>query len=399
MKGTLSIEGLHPGQEEIAASVARYKVLACGRRWGKTRLAVALCIAKAWEGKAVWWIAPTYPLSQVAERSIRAYCADIGRSCKMSIQELKSARMFSFPSGGHIQIRSADNPDSLRSEGIDYAVFDEAAFAPEDAWTHAVRPALVDREGEAIFISTPRGMNWFFQHYQRGQEGIGGWASWSFSSYTNPFIKADELDKLRDDMPERIFRQEVLGEFVNLEGTVFRNIRACVYDELPNIGDPEYIIAADWGKIDDYNVFTVFDTKSRTVVEVDRSNKIDYMFQVKRLKALAEKYRAERIIAETNSMGEPLIENLRALDLSVDGITTTAITKKNMIEQLALAFERGEIAIPDYAPLVNELMAFEAKRTPSGNLQYGVQAGHDDCVMSLALAYSALGGGLRLWGF
>ena len=147
----------HAGQLEVHQSPARFKVLGAGRRWGKTRLGVNECLDVAAHGGRAWWIAPSYKVSEVGWRAIRRMGAAMGAAIS------KADRTVTLHTGGQIGVRSADNPDSLRGEGLDFAVLDEVAFMKEEAWAEALRPALSGRKGGALFISTPKGRNWFWQ--------------------------------------------------------------------------------------------------------------------------------------------------------------------------------------------------------------------------------------------
>jgi len=298
-----------------------------------------------------------------------------------------------IPGAGIIQVKSADRPDSLRGEGLDFCVLDECAFMREEAWSEALRPALSDRQGGAMFISTPKGRNWFWRLYQRGQdEHEPDWASWQRPTSENPYIPASEIAAARHDLPERIFAQEYRAIFLEDAGGVFRRVMdaATAQEQRPQDGHT-YIVGVDWGKHDDFTVLTVFDAESRTMVAMDRFNQIDYAFQRKRLMALAERYQPDAIIAETNAMGEPIIEQLQRDGLPVRGFTTTNATKAEAIESLALAFERGDITILNEPTLIGELQAYEMERLPSGRIRYTAPEGmHDDCVMSLALAWSGM---------
>jgi phage terminase large subunit-like protein len=163
----------------------------------------------------------------------------------------------------------------------------------------------------------------------------------------------------------------------------------------------EYCIGVDWGKSNDYTVLTVMDIAERRMVAMDRFNRIDYTVQRGRLEAMAGRYNPSVILAESNSMGEPIIEQLQRDGLPVRGFQTTNATKAQAIEALALAFERGDIAILNDPVLVGELQAYEMERLPSGMVRYGAPEGmHDDTVMSLALAWQAIetSGPLLLWG-
>jgi hypothetical protein len=149
------------------------------------------------------------------------------------------------------------------------------------------------------------------------------------------------------------------------------------------------VVGVDWGKLADFTVFAVVDATTRELVALDRSNKVDYAVQLGRLNALCERFKPDRLIAEQNSMGEPLIEQLQRSGLPVWPFQTTNASKASVIDALALAFERGDLRIPDEAVLINELLVYQADRLPSGLLRYGAPPGmHDDCVIALALAWS-----------
>ena len=156
-------------------------------------------------------------------------------------------------------------------------------------------------------------------------------------------------------------------------------------------------MGVDWGKHNDFTVLTILDTTGEIPRQAytDRFNQIDYTLQVGRLKAVFDRFKPFSIIAERNSMGEPLIEQMARDGLPVQAFTTTNATKGQAIEALALAFERQEIEILNEPVMIGELQAYEMERLPSGMLRYNAPSGmHDDTVMSLALAHSgAIGGG------
>ena len=154
----------------------------------------------------------------------------------------------------------------------------------------------------------------------------------------------------------------------------------------------EYVIGVDWGKLNDYTVITVLDAATREQVHIDRSNRVDYAFQLKRLHAIAERYAPREIVVERNSMGEPLLEQLQRSDLPrVRGFVTTNASKAAAIESLSLALEKGNLKLLNDATQVEELQAYEAQRLPSGAMRYGAPAGmHDDTVMALAIAHDAI---------
>ena len=385
---SVTLPALHPGQCEIRDSQARFIVLACGRRWGKTKAAAAICTRKALRGLKNWWIAPSYLVSNIGWREIVALATQIP-----GVQVQLGDRLVVFPGGGFIQVRSAAGQTGLRGEGLDFVVIDECGFVGETVWTEAVRPALTDRKGGALLISTPTGRNWFWRAWMRGQEGEEQWRSWQFPTVTNPYIDPEEVEEARRTLPERSFLQEYEAQFLDDAGAVFRNVikASQKWLELPGpLEGHDYVMGVDWAKHEDFTVLTVMDSLSQRVVAWDRFNQVDYRLQKGRLVTLAQKWGCTMVLAESNAMGEPLIEELEHEGLPVRGFRTTNASKKEIIEGLALAFERDEIVIPAEPVLTAELQAFEMDRTPGGLLRYQAPDGyHDDAVISLALALQA----------
>ena len=367
---------------------ARFKVLDCGRRWGKTRLGVMECMGAAVAGQRAWWVAPSYKMSEVGWRPLRRLAGQIPGA-----EVRKVDRQVILPGGGEVSVRSADNPDSLRGEGLDFVVLDECAFMSELAWNEALRPALADRQGKALFISTPKGRNWFWYLWQRGQEPGTEWHSWRFTSYDNPHIADSEIDAARTTLPDRVFRQEFLAEFIDDAGGVFRGVMAAATAKPQDGKQPghDYAIGVDWGKHNDFTVLAVVDLTTSELCYIDRFNQIDYAVQTGRLKALASRFQPVTIIAESNAMGEPIIEQLQRDGLPVHPFKTTNATKTAIIDGLAMAFEQGAVKIIPDPVLIGELQAYEMERLPSGMLRYSAPEGmHDDMVMAVALAWSGV---------
>ena len=389
---TIFLPRLHPSQAEVRQSDARYLVLACGRRWGKTRLGSAMCLDVAGRGGRAWWVAPSYKMAAVGWRGISRLAEQIPGTRIGQVD-----RIVELANRGTVQVRSADDPQSLRGEGLNFAVLDECAFMREQTWTEALRPALSDRQGGAMFISTPKGRNWFWRLYQRGQDHLDGeWASWQKPTADNPYIAAGEIESARRDMPERIFQQEYLAQFLEDAGSVFRRVMDAA--TLPEQDGPtaghQYALGVDWGKSADFTAIAIWDMTAQHLVALDRFNQIDYRVQRQRLGAICERWHPDVILAETNAMGEPIIEQLRADGLPVRGFTTTNASKAQIIEALALAFERGNIRVVTDSVLIGELQAYEMTRLPSGAIRYSAPEGvHDDTVMAAAIGYHAASAG------
>lgn len=391
-KLTIELPAPHAGQRQVLAEARRFNVLACGRRWGKSTLGIDRLVQPALQGSPTAWFSPQYKLLMESWRSLQDVLEPVilGRNNAEFRLELRG--------GGSVTMFSLDSEvsDTVRGRAFKRIVCDESALVKNlrSVWENAIRPCLADQRGDAWFLSTPRGMNDFKLFYDRGQDPEReDWASWQMPTSSNPNIAREELAAAAQDMTEAAWNQEFMAMFVSWEGAVFRRVQDAATAEQKS-GPEEghtYAIGADWGRSNDYTVFTVIDVTARCMVEMDRSNKVDYVVQRGRLQALYEKWRPSTIIAESNSIGQPIIEQLQRDGLPVKGFTTTNASKAAIIEALALAFEQGSISILPDPVLLGELQAFAGETLPGGMIRYSAPQGqHDDAVMSLAIAWSAV---------
>jgi len=373
----------HPAQNKFHSSEVRFKVCCTGRRWGKT-LAATIEILKdalANPGCLNWWVAPVYSQTMVAYRML-------SKGRKIIANDLRSLKRIELTQGSAIEFKSADNFDSLRGSGIHLLVIDEAALIDREAWEEALRPTLTDTKGKAIFVSTPKGRNYFFELFCRGQDPqYPEWESFTFPTSSNPYISPEEIEEAKKTLPEAVFRQEYLAEFLEDSAGVFRNIKACIQGSFEEYQfGHSYVLGWDVAKHEDFSVMTVIDETTKHIVAFDRFNQIDYTVQLIRLSSLADKYRAH-IIMDSTGVGDPLFEQVKKLGYSVEGFNFTNITKQQLIEHLAVQLEQQKITFPFIPELIHELELFQYEMTRAGNVKYSAPQGyHDDCVMSLALA-------------
>lgn len=367
----------------------RFNVASCGRRIGKTTLGLDRAATPDVLPYPVGWFSPTYKmLTEVWREAVRT----LG---PITARRNSSEHRLELITGGVFECWSLDNPDAARGRKYRRIIVDEAAMVSTlmDAWQYVLRPTLVDMGGDAWFFSTPKGRNGFWQMFQWGQDPAQpDWMSWQMTSYDNPKIPRSELDALRLTMTERAYSQEILAQFLEDGGGVFRRVQdaATATVQTAAIRPHQYVVGVDWGRSDDYTVITVIDLAERAVVYLDRFNQIDYTLQLGRLQAACERFNPTVVLAEANSMGQPLIDQLQRTHMPVRPFVTTNATKAEAIDALALAFEQGAIRIPNDPVLIGELQAYEMERLPSGLLRYSAPPGlHDDCVMSLAIAWQA----------
>lgn len=390
MQLTITLPKLHKAQQDVIQDSARFKVLAAGRRFGKSRMGALNCLTTALKGGRAWWVSPSYPMAMIGWRELRRLAGQI-----LGVNINKSERMITFPGGGYIQVKSSDNPDSLRGEGLDFVVMDECAFMVSETWTEALRPALADRKGKALFISTPKGFNFFHKLWAIND---GDFRSWRYPTSENPFIDKTEIEAARRELPERTFQQEFLAEFL-ADGAFFQNIdAACVVveREQPDAHFGHRLCAGiDFAMSEDYTVVTVACQQCKRVVDWDRFNQIDYTYQRERIRSMVERWRCA-ILPERNSIGQPNIEILRQMGMNVLrgadggwGFSTTATTKPELIQSLAAGLEHDGFRVPlEYA---DELRSYQVEVSAMGHARFNAPSGlHDDRVISLALAWKAI---------
>jgi hypothetical protein len=390
----LTLARLHPHQLTIKQNLRRFNVLDCGRRFGKNILDKDLAIEPMLAGYPVGWFEPTYKSLSEIWREIRSTLYPVTQD--KSEQEKRIALI----TGGALEMWSLEDPDAGRGRKYKRVIVNEAATVKklEYSWTNVIRATLADMKGDAVFSGTPKGLNYFYSLYQLG-ESDPDWARFQFSTRANPYIDPDEIEAMRRMLPERVFQQEIMAEFVE-DGAFFQNVENAAVLQQPDTPEQhkghDLFMAMDWGKSGDYSVFGVGCRQCARVVDWDRFNKIDYIYQRERAASLRARWNPGYILPERNSIGEPNIELLvndgwpimRGQDDKY-GFYTGPTTKPAVIEALAQAFIVHGYQVP--AEAKPELTVFEVNVMPSGHSQFSAPSGqHDDWVMMLALLWHAM---------
>lgn len=376
----------HDKQLAIIRDKARFRVVACGRRFGKTEAAKHETVLRLLKGQHIWYCAPTNKLAKKIFKSI----ANTLRYVPNVYVNYSDLRL-ELPTGGWLEAISLQEPDNLRGEGLNFVVMDEAAFVKDGVWDRVLRPMLATSQGGALFISSPYGRNWFWQLHTRGNDPLEPlWSSHHYTSADGGLISEQEMADIKRGTPERIFEEEYLAEFKEDSGSVFRGVDDAirVYGKQNPQRGMRYVFGVDWARDNDYTVIVVMDAATGDVVHMDRFNEISYTLQQGRIVELANTWKPALIVAEHNSIGSVNIEALQYQGLPVEPFMTTAQSKSPLIESLALAVESGTVGLLDDEILLNELKAYELERMPSGKYRYGAPSGgHDDTVIALALAW------------
>lgn len=293
-----------------------------------------------------------------------------------------------------------DNADAIRSDAFDLAICDEAAKLSEQAIYDAIMPTLADRAGKLLLISTPRGRNWFWREWQRGQDtSQSRIRSFTAPSSANPIPQIKRAYSLaKEQVSERTFRQEWDAEFVDDSGGVFRNVRAChagSLEERPANWGTQYVMGVDLAKMEDYTVLVVADIKEHKIVAMDRFNRASWPLQKERIASMAAYWNNASVFIDATGLGDPIYDDLLHAGIRVTPYKLTNATKSALIDNAVLLVEQQQVTFPaSLTTLTNELEAYEYERTPAGVIRMNAPSGmHDDCVISFALACWGIGHG------
>lgn len=395
---TIRLPKPHAGQQELEVCPARFIVVDWGRRGGKTEYVKRWLSRGALGGPGraavpVSYMTPKYKLAAEVWRSLRETLAPV--------TAWKSETEFHLEliTGGSVDVWTMQDEDAALGRKYGRAAIDEAASFPklQQMWERNIRPTLSDLRGKALFTSTPRGHNYFWQLYQRGQDPLWPhWASFQYPTSVNPYIQPGEIEDARRELPERMFRQEYLAEFIDDAGVVFQGVGVVSillpYPRgfVPGSG-ARYVMGLDWGKDVDFTAVSVMNAKTLEQVWLERFNQIGWTLQRERVKRIYDMWQPVVLLAEQNSIGGPNIEELRKMGIrNLIPFQTTAQSKGPLIEALAVAIEQRRIKLLDDPVQRNELMTFGMQRLPSGSYRYEAPpGGHDDTVIALALSLEA----------
>jgi len=376
---------------EIHKSKARNRVVVIGRRGGKTVLTINELIVRAVEKPGLYWfVAPTYRQAKGIAWPLLKKFLRVDDNWNFNEADLR-AELKAI--GATIELKGADNEDSLRGVGLAGVVMDESATMKKNVWPEIIRPMLMDTGGWALFIGTPKGLNWFYDLYQQaGAEP--GWKRWNFPTAVNKYIPEAEIEIARREMPARLFEQEIQARFLEGDAGVFRGIDMCLYADLmpPALGR-DYVIGVDLAKHQDWTVLTVIDRRTRQVVDFERFNNVEWPIQKDRIQAKSLRYNKALCYVDSTGIGDPIVDDLQRMRVPVVPFKFNNTSKRQLIEHLSTAIEQRKILLPNVPELIHELRRYELEVKPNGTVVYNAPDGeHDDCVISLALAAWGLKG-------
>lgn len=397
MVNEIVVEGFTPTQkqkliiEACTDETTKYIVGCFGRQAGKSFTAQNLLLKWVLEdnGSIGMWVSPVYSQAKKVFQELTTTIGDTGLTKSVNKSELT----ITFINGSVLYFRSGEREDTLRGYTLDYLVVDEAAYIKNEVWTTVLRPTVLVRGKKVLFISTPKGKNWFYEIAMRGMsDDYPQYKTFHATSFDTPFITQEELEEAKLSLPDSIYRQEILAEFIDDGGEVFAGLTlTAVMTSYTNKDDKEkYYAGLDFGRQNDYTVLCVLNSKGE-MVDFYRERQKSWDIIISELLVILRKWKPV-LYAEVNSIGDVLFENLKKQYPSIQPFVTNNDSKQNLIEDLIMGMNEGKIKLPTKelnADLYKELSVFTYEYSPrTRKVKYGAPNGfHDDCVISLALSY------------
>lgn len=338
----------HPKQLEIANHPARFKVVRCGRRWGKTTYTINYLTEEALlnANGLYFYIGPTYRQAKMIawEMLINIITKRVPKELIRKVNE--SELYVLFANGSKIAIKGADNPDSLRGVGLNGAVLDEYADMRPDVFSKIIRPALADKQGWAVFIGTPKGFNHFYDLYVKA-ESRPNWAVFHFRSKDNPLLPPQEIEEARLESDEDEFAQEWEAEFRRMKGLVFKDFdrELHTYDKLPDVQIIERIAGVDFGHTNPAAIPVIYkDFDNNYFVEAEwyERNKTDAEI-VERAVNLQDVHKIGAFYPDPENAG--IIKQLRDAGLPCHEVDKGSGSVKRGISRIVALFRSGKLKI------------------------------------------------------
>lgn len=384
----------HRKQLEIHKALDRpdimYVIAAIGRQFGKSLLGENQAVKWALEEKGwtILWISPTY---KQAKKVFQEIVNSLGSCPAYSKPPHLSDLILSFASGSVIKFYSAEAYNSIRGESADALILDEFRDFHYNAWQEAIKPTLTVKGKKVLIISTPKGKGQLYALHQLGLNGEPRYMSFTGSSYDNPYANVEEINDAKRNLPDYIFRQEYLGEFLEDGSEVFRNIKESVVAESATTSI--CFAGVDLGRADDYTVLTIVNDKNQEIF-CERWRHMEWSKIIGHVVEGLNKYRPYTLI-EANGAQDAIYEQIRDkvsfTKAKVQPFVTTKQSKPIIIEDLVVAFEELSLSILGHDFQRGELESFSYEyNLKTRTIKYSAPIGlHDDYVLSRAICNHA----------
>jgi len=370
----------HKGQTIFLKSKAKRRVLMCGRRWGKSLICKSLAIERALKKQLVAYVTPTFALGKVFFKELLENIAP-----ELVREQNQTDLFIKLVTGGSIRFFTGEAPDNFRGHKFHLVILDECAYIKnlKSVWNEAIQPTLTDYNGDAVFISTPRGQGDFYQIYQRGVNKEKNWESFHYTTYENPHLDKSVIEEAQKELPEIVFAQEYLAipqaNASNPFGNhIAKNVIPMLSRKRSNAFGIDLASTFDWsviiGLVEDENV---------AIMSFHRRWQSDWNETKIKIKELP---RSIPKMMDNTGVGMPIYDELRLDVPNLHGFKFNSSSKPQLIKELILAVEQGRIKYTQ--DVADEMLNFEYQYNPStNNIKYQAFSGHDDQVIALALAW------------
>jgi phage FluMu gp28-like protein len=385
----------HPGQLEFLQCNAKIRVLACGRRWGKTEACAASIVAELVEGFPTRHLilAPTLDQAKLLFSRVETMLLEaLGKPVELPFVVRRSP----FPKLEYRQstvvARSGHIGSSLRGNEATHVIVDEAAFVPEELVTEVAMPMLATNDGRLTLISTPSGLNHFWKFFNMGQAREHGVWSKTAPSAESPHVSQTFLEVQRQLISQRAFEVEYEAKFVDAADAVFPSevVEACIVPKIPQALNPG-AIGIDWARYIDFTAVAVLGAgeDGAYVVGLEQFNRQTWKEMVSQVAEIVLRHPTSIVAGDATGGGDPVNEMLSELlwGRPVVRVQFNAQTKRALVDNLRMKLERQQIWLPSHPELIRQLKHFRSAVSVAGNLKLNAQGGyHDDLVIALALA-------------
>lgn len=382
-----------PYQLEVLKSPKRFKIAVFHRRGGKSKMAFNEQIRKAVSVKGIYYyFLPTYKQAKqvIWDSLVKEHIPP------EIVKKFNESELAIHYKNGSIQ-RIVGCEDVNKHRGINPidVVFDEYSEENEEIWTAIIQPVLRENHGTATFIFTPKGKNHAWRLLQQAKDDPD-WFTSIKTVLDTKGISDDELEKAKKSTPQAFYEQEYMCSFLDNAGSFFRRIRNNTYDPEVRVFDAKpgfsYQLGVDLAKYQDWTVITPFCLNDFYVGQQERFNQVDWNLQKARIEAQARRFNSSRVIIDSTGVGDPITEDLERQGLAIESFKFTEISRRQLLDNLALLLEQDKIKLPNDEGLLVELESMRFELGDRGKIKVNVPHNMtDDRIMSLALAVHSPG--------
>ena len=383
----------HIGQKQVITAFAdskhKFGIMASPRQFGKSLLGQNLLLY--WllreSGQKGAWISPIYNQSKkVFQELTNAAHGLISHKNKADLS-------ITFINGSTLLFLSAERFDSIRGFSFTHLVVDEGAFIKEQAINEAILPTLTAIGKKCFIISTPKGKNWFYNYYMRGNQDNETYISFKGNTTDNPYADQEFIAEQRRSLPSDIYKQEYLAEFTDAGSEVFRGLdNVCITNQFDNTSRERCFFGIDTGLSNDYSALSIQNEIGK-VIYMEKRNGENITDIANHFISILSRFNVVGGYVETNGIGQAMYDLIKPKQRKAQKFTTTQDSKTTIVRALIEDIEQENVELPSkefYPDLYKEMTLYTYKLGNNGKLSFThPNGGHDDLVDALMLSNKA----------